>query len=328
MPHYKVIKLKNLSPLHIGSGKENYDFSATELQSDTISSALAALRAQKGESENIDTFLHSFSISSAFPYWKGHFFLPKMQGKLAITVENEEEYTIRKKLKKIRYIEYNLWSELVAGKKQIITKDQLQGEFLVTDPDFECISTNTICQRVTVARDGRKSTEPFFFEWRFFHPEAGLFFLIDSDEQTFSTIVKLFKELGETGIGTDKNIGGGKFDIEISELSLPDIQDSNSSILLSLYIPTEEEIKKIELSNAKFNITLRDGFIAGSNNESLRHLRKKSIYMLTTGSVLPIVERLEGKIVDLKPNWNDHNLHPVFRSGRPVSLPIKVTDYE
>ena len=78
MPTYKIIKLKNLTPLHIGTGKENqYDFSAADLHSDTLSAALAALRAQQGQADDIETFLQSFSLSSAFPYWNDICFLPK-----------------------------------------------------------------------------------------------------------------------------------------------------------------------------------------------------------------------------------------------------------
>ena len=64
-----IIKFKNLTPLHIGTGKENYDFSSSVLHSDTLSAALASLRAQKGKSSDIESFLMSFAISSAFPYF-------------------------------------------------------------------------------------------------------------------------------------------------------------------------------------------------------------------------------------------------------------------
>ena len=56
MAVYTIIKLKNLSPLHIGTGKENYDFSATELQSDTLSAALAAIRVQRGKRDKLKDF--------------------------------------------------------------------------------------------------------------------------------------------------------------------------------------------------------------------------------------------------------------------------------
>ena len=69
-----IIKFKNLTPLHIGTGKENYDFSSSVLHSDTLSSALASLRAQKGKTSDIESFLMSFTVSSAFPYF-GEFYL-------------------------------------------------------------------------------------------------------------------------------------------------------------------------------------------------------------------------------------------------------------
>ena len=32
---------------------------------------------------------------------------------------------------------------------------------------------------------------------------------------------------------------------------------------------------------------------------------------------------VKGKVVDLRPDWNDERLHPVFRSGRPFTILIK-----
>ena len=44
MATFTVIRMTHFSPLHIGTGKENYDFSASDLHSDTLLSALAAMR--------------------------------------------------------------------------------------------------------------------------------------------------------------------------------------------------------------------------------------------------------------------------------------------
>ena len=35
-------------------------------------------------------------------------------------------------------------------------------------------------------------------------------------------------------------------------------------------------------------------------------------------------EILKGKIVDLRPRWNDSRMHPVFRSGKPFVAKIKL----
>lgn len=325
MPKYKIIKLKNLTPLHIGTGKENYDFSATELQSDTLSGALAALRVQNGNATDVFGFLNSFRLSSAFPFNGNRFFLPKMQGKIPIV---DDRTDIRKKLKKIRFIEKDVWCQMIQGKKINVADIQLNGEYLTLSEEFDAFHKRVVQQRVSIPRDGNGKTDPFFFEWNFFHPKSGLYVLVDSDKAIFKDIVDLFKQLGDVGLGTDKNIGGGKFDVEIDELRLPDVTDADHTMLLSLYIPTESEFSMLNIRESKFNLLKRGGFIAGSSEEALKHIRKKSIYMFTVGTVFPTVSPLQGKVVDLKPDWNDDRMHSVYKSGKPFSLHVKVKDYE
>lgn len=331
MPKYHIIKLTKLSPLHIGTGKENYDFSASELQSDTLSGAIAALRAQNGKADDLPEFLESFTLSSAFPYYDHHYFLPKMQGKINVKVKDTEEQAVRKDLKKVKYIELPLWKELAVGKSVTIFKNQLKGNFLsITEMEVE-MSKPDVHQRVSVPREEDGDAEPFYFEWNFFHEGAGLYVLVDSDDATFEEIKRLFKILGETGLGTDKNVGGGKFEIAESDelLELPDAAQANGQMLLSFYLPkNEEELQRLNLSTSKFDIALRGGYMAGSSEESLRHLRKRSVYMFTIGSVFPTCEHLSGQIVDLQPRWNDARMHPVYRSGKPFVVPVILADYE
>ena len=328
MPTYNIIKLKNLTPLHIGTGKENqYDFSATDLHSDTISSALAALRAQQGKTNDIENFLQSFSISSAFPFYDNVYFLPKFQGKVNISVEKKEECEYRKQLKKLKFIDSNLWCNLISGLSVTVNANCLQGEFLLKDAkDFEKPYQSQVNQRVNVSREDNCDANPFFFRWTYFNKKAGLYCLTDAKDDKFKEILKLFESLGEAGLGTDRNIGGGKFEIESGTLDLPEIPDANQTMLLSLYIPAEEELAKLKLKTAKYELLLRGGYMAGSDEESFRHLRKRSIYMFNVGSIFPTVEKLTGKTVDLAPVWNDERMHPVFRSGRPFYLPVKINE--
>lgn len=329
MAKFKLIKLKNLTPIHIGTGKENYDFSSDELKSDTISATLAALRAMHGGTEDLEGFMKSFTISSAFPFWKDSLFLPKVIGKIEVLVEGKEEYQSRKELKKIKYIESSIWNEVVRGNPIIVSDKQLQKEFLISLSDnFRTVSKSAVHQRVTIPRGDAGKTEPFFFEWKFFDPDAGLFCIVDAKDEVFNEILELFKELGHIGFGTDKNIGGGKFEIETNEISLPEIKDATHQMLLSLYIPNEDEMKSLNLQDSKYEITQRGGFMAGSSLDNFRHLRKKSIYMFNVGSCFATTNTLTGKIVNLQPDWNDDNMHPVFRSGKPFYLPVKLRNNE
>ena len=94
-------------------------------------------------------------------------------------------------------------------------------------------------------------------------------------------------------------------------------------MLLSLYIPTEDELKCIDLENSSYELLLRGGFISGSEEVKFRHLRKKSVYMFNVGSVITSSKSLEGAIVDLMPEWNDEKMHAIYRSGRPFVVPMK-----
>lgn len=332
MAKYTIFKLKNLTPLHIGTGKENYDFSASELQSDTLSAALAAMRVQSGKTGGIKEFLDSFVISSAFPFVGGLFFLPKMSGRLNVSIPNLDEHSYRKKLKKVKFVEVAIWNNLISKGDVSISESQIQGDFLVPAniSKFQEPYKSQVNQRVTIPRQDGKEADPFFFNWTYYSQDSGLYCIVDADDSVLDEIEDLLTMLGENGLGTDKNIGGGKFDVEKvkSSLEIANVADANSSMLLSMYIPAEEEVANLNLSNSRYDLVRRGGYMAGSDECDFRHLRKKTIYMFNTGSIFKSTEILKGKIVDLKPVWNDERMHPVYRSGKPFVVPIKLTENE
>lgn len=330
MATYSIIKLKNLTPFHIGTGKENYDFSSSELHSDALSSALAAMRVQSGNANDVRGFMDSFVLSSAFPFVGGQYFLPKPQGRINVKVDGLEEHEYRKRLKKIRYIESSLWNRLVSGTELLIKKEQLKDAFLVADYDsFKKPFKNQVNQRVSVPRDG-SDAEPFFFNWTYYEQEAGMYCMIDAEESVAKEVIRLFSMLGESGIGTDKNVGGGKFDVEFhaDKIAIDSIADANASMLLSLYIPAEEELEMLNLKNSRYELLQRNGYMAGSVNENYKHLRKRTVYMFNVGSIFDTLCVLRGKIVDLRPDWNDGEMHPVYRSGKPFVVPVKLSNDE
>lgn len=323
-----IIKLKNLTPIHIGTGKENYDFSSSTLQSDTISSALAAIRVEYFGKEDVESFISSFTVSSMFPYVDKEYFLPKPHGRLNVKMDGEE-HTYRKQLKKIKYIEKSLWQDIVSGEEVKVSEQQIQGEYLLSMQmvgQFEKPYENQVNQRVTVPRGDSKEAKPFFFDWSYFRENAGLYCILECADESMPEMEQLFAILGESGIGTDKNIGGGKFEIEIVK-DMPiaqNVEGANSTILLSLYVPTREELEMLELSTSTYALQQRGGYISGGAEVELRHLRKKSIYMFDVGSVFTTTQKLGGKVVNLKPEYNDARMHPIYRNGKPVTVQIKI----
>ena len=325
MAAYTLIKLKEMSPLHMGTGKENYDFSASHLHSDTLSAALAAMKVRHGGGNGVKEFMNSFVISSAFPYMGDHFFLPRPLGKIEVEFYDCDEYISRKKLKSIKFIEQDLWKKLVAGEKVVVSISQLKNGFLLSNvEDFKQPYKSAVHQRVTVPRADEQDAEPFFFDWTFFEKNAGLYCLVDATGTTLNELKRLFELLGEYGIGTDKNVGGGKFIIETQPFVMPDISEAHNQMLLSLYIPTEDELSFIDLENSRYELCQRGGYMAGSQENDFWHLRKKSVYMLGVGSILKTTAVLKGKVVDLQPtDYNDSRMHPVYRSGKPFVVPVK-----
>jgi len=246
MSEYKIIKFTQLTPLHVGTGKEDYDSSAGMLQSDTLSAALAAIRSQMGKTDDVIDFMQSFTISSAFPYWNELYFLPAMKGELKVAVKGKEEYEYRKWLKRIKFIEIGLWKELVSGKSIIVEQEQLQEEFLISKISFGKVMKNQVSQRVNIPRTDGKENKLFSFDWQFFDKKAGLYCLIDADNKVFAEVMELFKLLGETGLGTDKNVGGGKFVPESGTIQISEIPDANATLLLSLFLPVESELPQLK----------------------------------------------------------------------------------
>lgn len=332
MATYTIIKLKDMSPLHMGTGKENYDFSASVLHSDTLSSALVAIRVGLGKSTDVYDFMNSFSLSSAFPYMGDKYFLPVPTGKLDIVLKDCEEYVSRKKIKKIRFAEYSVWQNLIEGKQVFTSTSSIQNGFLLPDQingSFCLPYKSAVNQRVSVPRDENMDASPFFFDWTYFHQNGGLYCITDAKGELLNEIVTLFCILGEVGLGTDKNIGGGKFNIETDSINIAEVANTKTQMLLSLYIPHEEDMSSLSLDKSHYEVIQRGGYIAGSLETDLRHLRKKSVYMLGVGSVLYTEEQLKGKIVDLRPKeYEDSRLHPVYRSGKPFIVPIKTKGYE
>lgn len=317
------IKLTHMTPLHIGVGRDSYDVAATALQSDMLSAALASIRAMHGKGESTKQFLESFVLSSAFPYDGGEFFLPRMKGLLPIKVRGLEEKDYRKKLKKLAYISAPVWLQLAEGKDIDVDDAQLHGAYLLSEgvADYTPPTMQMPTERVAVSRTGEEDAMPFAFNWTFIKPGAGLYCLLQAGEAATEEVITLFKELGSIGIGSDKTVGGGQFEVETDKVELADIQ-SGKQMLLSTYIPTPEELGSTAFNSSNYQLIHRGGFMAGSTNENLRHLRKKTIYMFDTGSVLATNMQLEGKVVDIAPEWNTPDMHPVYRSGRPLAIHI------
>ena len=326
MASYKIVRLNFRSPLHIGRGLgEAYDTAEKTLHSDTISGALTSVFCTLHPGEDPLKFIKSYRVSSAFPCINDHLFLPRPLIKIDLSLSGEDEYLQKKRLKKIEYVELPLWQKLVSGVKIEVSENNLSsgGRFLFKEEGkggepFK----DDLQQRVSVSREGGDS-KPYFVDRRYFAENAGLYFLLDTDDLNVGLLKEILEHLKDIGLGTDKSVGNGQFCYKISEMDLEMPDNFPRQMLISTACPQKNEISEEMLKRSSYLLTLRGGFIAGTSMNQFRHLRKKSVYMFLEGSVFPFGD-FNGKIENVRPEWNDNLLHPVYRDGRAFFVPVNI----
>lgn len=318
----KMACLRFDSGFHLGVGRgDTYEHSATVLQSDTLSGALCSIHAQMGATD-IEDFLGSFSVSSAMPLYEGRLFLPLPPDKSCITMRGDDP--MLKRLKRLQWIEQPLWEQLARDGSIEIDADMISGCGLAvaqTGGKDIVVLKSFLEQRVSVAHNGDDAT-PYFFDRVFAGRgvEFGILYRAD-DEQAFR---QAFTALADTGIGTGRTVGNGQFEVDFREIGIEVPDDSEYCQLLSLWIPSEDEIADFAADNS-YCLTSRGGYIAGSTECELRNIEKKSVCAIDVGAVVR-GKSLKGSIVDLRPDGID--CHHVWRDGRAFVLPFKrIADY-
>jgi CRISPR type III-A-associated RAMP protein Csm4 len=165
----------------------------------------------------------------------------------------------------------------------------------------------------------------------FFSEGSGLFFLANfNDDVLKKEIFSALQLLGSLGLGTDRTVGNGFFEfdekkhVEAKDLNIEE-KNCNAFATLGLYLPKKEEIETMDLDKSFWNIKERGGYIAASEYLKFRHLLKSPIHMFVEGSVFYTGKKPEGRYENVKPeNWNDPDMHDIYRCGKPIFIPVKI----
>lgn len=332
MADYKIIKLHFLSPLHLSKGKENdYGESEEILHSDTIKSALYVCARQLFGNDEIgddESFFQSFQISSAFPFFMDELFFPKPMMKIQ-PFKNEEvkEELQAKKHKKVSYLGKSYFEDLINQQRlhlspNFITPD---GKFVSNHPNMQKLEGSIfkadVQQRVTIPLDYAENPTPYYVDRIYFAKNAGLWFAFNGDDKVFKLVQKALKLLGDSGIGTDRNVGNGQFEATFSTMNLSLPSNPNYQMSLSLWCPQKSELTSDILQKSSYGLIKRGGYIASPAKIEHLTLRKKSVYMFTEGSIFPVGQTLVGKICNLKPDTTMVEQN-VWRDGLAFMIPI------
>jgi CRISPR type III-A-associated RAMP protein Csm4 len=219
---------------------------------------------------------------------------------------------------------------LIDGETISISNNYLDdsGRFLFSEPQQTEVKilTRQVQQRVYIPHSGEENqnSQPYFIERMYFAEKAGMFFMVQcSNKQLTDKLMVCMRVLGDTGFGTDKNVGNGQFDAVLEDLNIRVTDNPKQKLALSLFCPQPEAVKPEFLIESSFLTIKRGGYIVSADEQKFRHFRKKSVHMFAEGSVFPYNIPDSGKIVDLKPETVS-GMHPVWRDGACLFLPVKL----
>ncbi len=328
----EAIKLRFVSPLHLGRGLEtDYGKTETVLHSDTLKSALYALGIQlfPDWEKTPALFFDAFSISSCFPFAGSEYFFPKPFLKRKLEFSASSEHLQAKKSKRIDFLSKTVFEKFI--KQEIIQIDEKclspDGSFVFENSgNSKVIFKTEVQQRVTVPAEGSSETNTYYVDRLFINADCGLFFLAQFHNETIrNQVIAVLKLLGDQGVGTDKSVGNGQFIFDqqkdVEKLTIETGTSLKRWIALGLYLPEKSSFEKFDLNSSTWQLIKRGGYMGGSRDFSFLGIRKKNIFMFSEASVFVSNEEPAGKLIDLKPDW-DKPMHPVLRDGRPLFLAV------
>jgi CRISPR-associated protein Csm4 len=159
-------------------------------------------------------------------------------------------------------------------------------------------------------------TDIYYFSEIVFLKDSGLFFMstFDNEEmrKKFETVLRF---LGDEGIGGDRHVGKGLFEVEIDEKFTLDQPENADSILnLSLYHPTADEIKNRLLNRSSYDIINRKGWITAPG---FRTLRRQSLNMFLEGSIFSKLNKDDYGDIPMVAKKTEHLIDfNVYRYGK------------
>jgi CRISPR-associated protein Csm4 len=337
--NYDIIRFKFTTPLHVGNERSDYSTGSPMLQSDSIFAAICHAWAKLGKAdwigENGDC---GFIISSLFPYINYDsnysYFLPKPM-LLFDDVNNDNlDTSVRKQLKKVQWLDIPVFEAMVNGKPLPYSATFYDNGYQSIRPlpieksgkTIEPISNHSM-PRASISRTGIEDTVIYYIDRYYFHDKVGLYSIIHLENDSIKTKVEVaLRLLADEGLGTDRNVGHGKFTFSFDKISINLPDQASYGINVGMYCPIDKEewLQFTEHNNANpragFNLTRRGGWMSEPRNT----WRKRSVYMAMPGGVFKTGgKKTCGKIVNLEPTSEVNTGHPVWRNGKSIFLPCK-----
>ncbi|HRP56365.1 type III-A CRISPR-associated RAMP protein Csm4 [Agriterribacter sp.] len=341
--NFDIIRFRFTTPLHIGNERSDYSTGAALLQSDALYAAICHAWARLGKAEWIpaeENEHYEFTVSSLFPfinYEEGSsYFLPRP---MLLLGEKEPglfiDTSVRKALKKIQWVDIPVFEALASG-------NPLEHNKTFFDNGYQSVKelsgdgkkkpvipiSNQVMPRASISRTGMEDTLIYYIDRYYFHERAGLYAIVKfENEEMKSKVLSALRLLEEDGLGTDRNVGHGKFKCTFDQVSIHLPGETDYAVNIGMYCPGDKKEWEAFTEYGKsyprsgFSLLRRGGWMSEPRNT----WRKCGVYMAQPGGVFKTSGSLiAGKVVNVEPIGEGINTgHPVWRNGRSIFLPCK-----
>ena len=354
MDSLTLFRFRFTAPLHIANVRSDFDRSEKTVRSDSLYAAIIQAWSVLGiehpilsnQDENAIPPL-GFTLSSLFPYFQADetstplLFFPKPKGTL-----QAQSYEGHKDLKKVGYIEQTSFVQLLQQGDLPSAPNNYQGIYYLGEKaacfldqegksEEKFIDTQVV-PRVYVPRYGetdgegkaKTDTDIFYMERVYFKKHSGLFCLAQFDDTDIQNkVLAALHYLQDEGLGSDRHVGNGSFELHYSPFRGFEQLSSNGSeyaVNLSLFCPEDSTTLETMLGDnddkCAYEMTKRGGWIT---DDGYLSYRKNSVYMFNEGSIFKTTNNIQGKVLNLRPKIHGLRLQNlIYRVGQSLFVPI------
>ncbi len=320
---FHIYKLRFQTALHLSKGKLNsYESSDATLHSDTLKSALFVSMLHLYDETEANAFMDSVQVSSAFPFDKEHYWLPRP---LSFKFDHETPDN-RKALKAVKFFTASDYVKILRGQQPYDLDNPVQPDIWERD----------VTQRVKINYES--DSEPFYLEKLYPKDNAtsGLYFIFNITNGFDANKLKAaMKLLGDNGLGLQRTLGNGQFtsEEEVLPIDLPD--NPTAWVALSLYRPENKAEIETVLADSHYQFIKRGGWIASPEYEEHLSIRKQAVMLFTEGSVFGFNETgqphlIKGFKEEVQPHGTEDFKpinHKIFRDGKAIFLPMNTQQH-
>jgi len=230
-----------------------------------IFSAISELYPEKLEKFQENTEKGHVRFSSAFPVLGDTYFFPKpflCFKNDSIDESNREKmiknYRYLKKFKDVTFASKDIFEQIIekgSYDEDLLNRfrkeNEIKGNYLISKkekvPEIETIEE----PKVTSNRFSQETK--IFYKEGVYYKNADLYFFVKANEENHKMIIAAIKFLEDRGFGAKHSLGFGQFTF-IEESTMELNNDGERQLILSKYMPTDEENSFIEWNNSFYQV--------------------------------------------------------------------------